>query len=341
MEKLELIAISDYSKIDQKEWKDFVLGHPNGNIFQLPEFYKCYLESSRYDPLIIVILNANRKIIGLQLSVTETIMDGFLQFLTRRSIVHWGPLIQNNDKEILSFLLDEYNKKVKNKAIYSQYRNGWNFSELNDIFESKDFVYQKHLDLLFDLSKGETKLFNEMKRVRRKGINQALKKGVICKELDLNDDRVLRLTYHTIHEVYQRIKLPMPEYSFFKIVQRNLGDMLIGLGLYVGDELIGVRLALVFNNLVYDWYAGAKNDRLQYRPNDVLPWELMKWGMNNGYDNFDFGGAGKPGVPYGVRDFKMKFGGELVEFGRYEKVHKPLLMAVGKLGFKMKQLLKK
>jgi lipid II:glycine glycyltransferase (peptidoglycan interpeptide bridge formation enzyme) len=66
----------------------------------------------------------------------------------------------------------------------------------------------------------------------------------------------------------------------------------------------------------------------------------MEWGHNNGYEKFDFGGAGKPDEEYGVRDYKLKFGGELVNWGRFQKVHKPFLMRVGKLGFKIWQKLR-
>ena len=45
---------------------------------------------------------------------------------------------------------------------------------------------------------------------------------------------------------------------------------------------------------------------------------------------FNFMGAGKPDVPYGVRNFKSKFGGELVETPRYVIAHKPLFYAIGK-----------
>ena len=66
----------------------------------------------------------------------------------------------------------------------------------------------------------------------------------------------------------------------------------------------------------------------------------MEWGSNNGYKIFDFGGAGKPNLAYGVRDHKLKFGGELVEFGRFEKVHNKFLMKVGELGLKLYKFIK-
>ena len=39
-------------------------------------------------------------------------------------------------------------------------------------------------------------------------------------------------------------------------------------------------------------------------------------------------GAGWPDVPYGVRDFKASFGGELVCYGRYRHVYSPWKMAL-------------
>jgi len=45
-------------------------------------------------------------------------------------------------------------------------------------------------------------------------------------------------------------------------------------------------------------------------------------------------------VPYGVRDYKMKFGGTMVELGRYEKIHHPSLMQAAKTGFKFWKKLK-
>ena len=50
---------------------------------------------------------------------------------------------------------------------------------------------------------------------------------------------------------------------------------------------------------------------------------------NNGIEHFDFMGAGAPDKDYGVRDFKAKFGGELVEHGRFVYICKPWLYKLG------------
>ena len=107
------------------------------------------------------------------------------------------------------------------------------------------------------------------------------------------------------------------------------------------EEIIGCRMVLCYGDIVYDWYAGASEKHLDKYPNDFLPWKVMQWGSLNGYKYFDFGGAGKPNEAYGVRDHKLKFGGNLIEYGRFEKIHNNFMMQIGKLGLKAFKLIKK
>ena len=81
-------------------------------------------------------------------------------------------------------------------------------------------------------------------------------------------------------------------------------------------KIIGCMLALVYKSTIYDFYAGSYAEYYSKYPNDLIPWEVFLWGKCEGYTCFDFGGAGKPNVPYGVREYKKKFGGDLVEHGR-------------------------
>ena len=41
------------------------------------------------------------------------------------------------------------------------------------------------------------------------------------------------------------------------------------------------------------------------------------------------------------KDYKKKFGGEFVNYGRFEKVHKPFFFQFGKLGLKIWQKVKR
>lgn len=329
--------VTKFESINRKEWEKFIENHPNGNIFQSPNIFDVYQKSKKYDPLVIVVLDSKKTIVGLQVSVIEKSYNNILGYFTSRSIIKGGPLILNKDKNILDLIIKEYIRKVKGKAIYSQFRNMWDWENLKQVFFNNDINFEDHLDILFDLTKGEEILFKEMKRVRRKGINRSYNRGVIIKVIDLNNEEELGEMYNILKGVYNRIKLPLSSIDFFRNIKNHLREKVLSLGLFVENELIAVRIVFCFNKMIYDWYAGAKDEFLDFRPNDVLPWEIMKWGVNNGYEVFDFGGAGKPNISYGVRDFKLKFGGELVNFGRFEIVHKPLLMIIAKKGLILMQ----
>ncbi len=62
---------------------------------------------------------------------------------------------------------------------------------------------------------------------------------------------------------------------------------------------------------------------------DEVRWAGIQWAKENGCARYDMMGAGEPGVPYGVRDFKSEFGGEMVEHGRFLCVNKQLLYKIG------------
>ena len=52
-------------------------------------------------------------------------------------------------------------------------------------------------------------------------------------------------------------------------------------------------------------------------------------------------GAGKPDENYGVREFKEKFGGELVEYGRFIRINNPLLYKLGTSALSILKQIKK
>jgi serine/alanine adding enzyme len=79
---------------------------------------------------------------------------------------------------------------------------------------------------------------------------------------------------------------------------------------------------------IFYWYAGSDRALTQHKANELVTWSVLEWGAANGYETFDWGGAGAPSEPYGVRDFKRKFGGREVNFGRYTRVHAPNRLAL-------------
>lgn len=324
-------------EIDQKKWSEFVCDHPNGTIFQTPEMYDVYTKTKNLEPLLLCAADEDNRITGILLAVIQKQFSGFPGSLTARSIIWGGPLVKGNNKKILELILEEYCSLVKPGAVYSQFRNLWEKKEEVDSFEKFNFRYDDHLSITFDLTQPVDTLYKQMHKERRHNIRRAINKGTALKELTSKKD--IDETYRLIEETYKRIKIPLTDRSLFEAAYTELfkKGMVKYFTVVNNGLMIGVRIVLCYKDLVYDWYAGSSyKDRNKY-PNDFLPWEVILWCKRSGYKIFDFGGAGKPGKPYGVRDYKLRFGGRLVNFGRYEKVHNKLLMKIGETGFALKR----
>jgi len=87
---------------------------------------------------------------------------------------------------------------------------------------------------------------------------------------------------------------------------------------------------------VYEWFeCGLNAEYKEQYPSVMATWAGMEWAHAHGCARYDMMGAGEPGVPYGVRDFKSEFGGEMVEHGRYLCVLKPWLYQLGTIGVRL------
>jgi len=332
----ELIKVDEISK---NEWKGFIESHRHGNVFQTRQIFDVYRATKRVQPFLVVVKTEDT-ISGIMVSYIEKEMNGLFGGLTARCITRGGPLISRglgprDKKNVLDLLLKEQDRVVGKKAIYMQYRNMWDTDDFRTIFEKRGNEYNEHLNILIDLKKGEDTLWNEMNKKRRNSIRKAEKTGIETKEARSEKD--IQTIYEIYHDVYKHAKVPISDNSMFVAAHKILGrkDMVKNLLAFHDGIPIGAISVLAYKGVLFDWYAGGLIEHRNKNPNDLLPWVAMKWGIENGYHTWDFGGAGSPNEEYGVRDFKLKFGGTLVNYGRYQKIYKKNTMKIAKAGLKL------
>jgi lipid II:glycine glycyltransferase (peptidoglycan interpeptide bridge formation enzyme) len=327
--------IKNPDQVDKQCWSEFVINHPAGTIFQTPEMVTLYNLSNNHKPIVIAAVSDDNSLSGILVAVIQTEHNGLLGRLSSRAIVWGGPLVLNSDIYVFNGLISEFDKKCKQIAIYSQFRNTYDFTEYKSQFLYQKYHYEEHLDIIFDLQVGLSVLWNGIHPTRKKQINRGYKREIRTKVIDSLSGFEFENCYDILKQVYKDAKLPCPARDYLlnavNIFEKTNRFKTI-VAIYK-DQIVGFRFFLCYNSVLYDWYAGSLKDHYDKYPNDILPWELITWGVNNGYKSFDFGGAGNPGKPYGVRDFKSKFGGNIINFGRYEKIYNPLLFRIAKIGF--------
>ena len=298
--------------MDTKSWNDFVNNHPNGNMFQSVEFYQVYKNSKLCEPLIVTVLK-NGEIYGLLLANIKKEFDNVLGHFSSRAIVLGGPLVKNNDSEIMEIIISRFDKYVRNDVIYTQYRNLFKFDDQKDIFLQHGYKYTDHLNIQVDLTKCENELWLDVNSKAKNRIRGAIRKGTIFKVEDSIE--TLEKCHIILEEVYKRIGLPLPDIDYFINLYNILKQEKLKLIIFTaqnGENIIGCLLAVGFQDTLFGLYNGACKQYYDKLPNDLLPWEIFKWAKNNGYKKFDWLGAGKPTEHYGVRDYKLKFGERLL-----------------------------
>lgn len=320
--------------LEREKWSAFVKNHPNGTIFQSPEMYDVYCGTRNYTPQFFSAIDENDDVMGILLAVVQKEHSGIMGRFSSRSVIIGGPLVAicPLEVEIVRNLVIEYNQHIKDQALYTQIRNFWDCDHLKEFFNGIGYRHEDHLNYLHDLTVGEDDIWKKMNKKRRNSIRKGERKGTVIREA-LNE-REIRDSYSILKQVYSNARLPIADVSLFLCAYKELNreGMLKCFLAFHDEKICGTIWMLNYYGRIYNWFAGGLSDHHDKHPNDILPWHAMKWGIHNDYKIFDFGGAGRPNVEYGVRNFKSKYGGEQVNYGRFEKVHKQSLFTLSKLG---------
>jgi len=255
-----------------------------------------------------------------------TLMGGLLRRFTTRDIAYDSVLCApgTEGKKALATLLQVYKRETKNIALFTELRNLSDLSDLQSTLNENGFVYEDYLNYLIYLDRSPEAVLQSIGRRTRKNLRRALRRDEVVIE-DANQYELVTLCYELLQRTYAFAKVPLADRSLFEAAfdvlhPRGMVKFLLA---RVGDVYVAGSVELVYKGTIYGWYGGMDRAYGNYIPNELLLWHILKWGAENGHKVYDFGGAGKPDEEYGVRDFKAKFGGDLVCYGRNTCVHSP------------------
>ena len=335
-----MIKTFTYNQIDPQQWSELIKSSPTATWFQTNEAYRFYQSVSGMQAFAYGVAEEGR-LVGVIVGFTTQSTNAIQQYFTKRAIIYGGPLLDADiSNEALSTLLKTVVQNIALNPIYIETRNFNDYSQWKEIFEANGFAYQPHLNYHVDT----TSLDQAQARIgkhRWRYIRLSMRDG--AKIVDKPTIEQVRAFYTILQDLYRtKVRTPLWSWDFFERLYHveHARYILVELD---GQIVGGTACVCLPGKAVYEWYAcGLDNCRDDIRPLSVAIWGEMQYAAENGYPLFDFMGAGTPDQPYGVRDFKAEFGGELVEHGRFLCVRKPLLYWIGKMGVKwLKQYINK
>lgn len=338
--------------LDRESWSRFVLDHPDGNIFHTPEMFDVYERAANHTPQLWAAVETHsggngaggeEHLLALFLPVEITVLGGPLRRLTTRAVVFGSILCQPGAKgeQALARVLEVYRQEADGRVLFTELRNITPLGPLRPVLEREGFAYEEHLNFLVDLDRPAEEILQAITKRTRKRIRSGLRKGDVVVE-DVQDSHGLAECYALLRATYAAAEVPLAGVALFEaaleiLVPRGMARFFLA---RVEGKPAACSVELLYKDRSYGWYGGTDREFSSYNPTEILYWHVFEWSAANGYRVYDFGGAGKPDEEYGVRDFKSKFGGELVEYGRNTCVHAPLLLRASKMGYSVARRLK-
>lgn len=179
---------------------------------------------------------------------------------------------------------------------------------------------------IIDLTKSEDELLASMSSKTRYNVRLAQKKGVKIFEQTSREgmEQYLEILKETTNR--QGFYAHGPQY--FRTMWETLGNsgMIRIFNAIYEDTVIASWIVFVFNGVLYYPYGASRAIHRDVMASNLLLWEMIRFGKENGCTSFDLWGSLGPNPDtnhpwYGFHKFKMGFGGTLVEFvGSYDLV---------------------
>ncbi|MEK7591983.1 MAG: peptidoglycan bridge formation glycyltransferase FemA/FemB family protein [Patescibacteria group bacterium] len=245
------------------------------------------------------------------------------------------------------FMIEELGKiGRKNNAIFIQIEPNV-LSDFKFQIENFKLLLPSHHPLftkytfILDITKSEEELLKSFHPKTRYNIRLAEKRGVKIAEdnsdsafeefVRLSKETTERQGFYAHNKTYQQ--------TLWKIFSKNHHARLFT-ATYEGKTLAAWIMFVFHDTLYYPYGASSRDHRDVMAPNLML-WDIIKWGKQNGITSIDLwgalgpppaGGSNEKDPWYGFHRFKEGYNPKLIEFiGSYDLVFQPLLYSLYKL----------
>ena len=328
------MRIIEGNDIDSGLWSKLVKQSSAASWFQTQEAY-AFFDNLAFLEAFAYAVESDGVLKGVVVGYVQKDGGKLERFFSRRAIVLGGPLLAIDiSEEALRAMLDALKSRLKRKSIYIETRNFNDYSCWRQIFEGCGFSYEPHYDIWVDTSNMD--VVNEhLGKSRKRDIRVSLRDGATLVTQPTIEQ--VKAYYSILSDLYKnKVKTPLFPLAFFEKLHQLPSSAFL-LVEYGGDVIGGTVCVALQGKALYEMYACGKDGvHKTIFPSELATFGGLQYAVEHGLPRFDMMGAGGPDDGgYGVRDFKLKFGGELVEFGRYVCVCNRLLFLLGKLGVKI------
>lgn len=281
-------------------WNKFVKMNPYATPYHLWEYGKSLSLTYGYKRFYLV-AKESEEIVGI-LPLIQVKSFLFNDKLISLPFCEYGGQLSKSN--YIARLLWKIAIKVasKLKVDYIEIRNPSNVPDIDEYYRIR-----RYFTFEIDLTKNKDILWLNLDKKTRNAIKKAMKNGVEVEEVKNEND--LKLYYRLYLKTQKRHGSPPNSFRLFCNVYRQLqpmGIMKTLLAKYQGVAIGGI-ITFQFNGIIYWWGNVMAPDYRWLNPTNLLLWEIIKQGNENGFKTLDLGRTRRGTSIY---HFKSGWGGK-------------------------------
>lgn len=286
--------------IEDERWSDFLKKCPRANIFHQPAWSRLLIKAYGCRIWVAALLAESGQIrAGVPVASITRPLAG-RSWVSLPFTDHCNPLcLQDDDAQIFVDGLLERNRRENNPKLELR----WQYPYCQPLVSSAEFALHQ-----IELSDNFDEVIGRVHSMHNRNTRLAVRNGVKV-ELggSLNDVR----EYYGLHRLTRKRQgVPVQPWHFFKILWSELIDQKQGFILMARHEgrLVGGAVFLHAGDTLTYKYGASDSRWFKLRPNDLIFYEGIRWGCENGYRLLDLGRTEFENT--GLREFKTRWGAQ-------------------------------
>lgn len=324
---LEASVHGSIEAVDRNQWNNLVGQSDRGTVFHRYEWLSAVeRELDREAVHVVVEKDGNPVAVfpnfvdGLDLGGASGVLESVVERAPLRRLVSidpgfGGPVVTTDTAECLDLLFDELDGHASSRTVFHSIKTYDTAAVRYGKYLAKRGFSPSLLSCRFvvDLADGWDRIEEGMHKSRRQALRSGRETAVEVDarplaEVDLEE------TYDAYRRNMERVggdPFPRP---FFQALTEDLPERTMAFTATVDGDVVGQLIHLVNeeqSSLVY--YASAIGDEAnyEYNPSELLHERAMRWGMEEGFETYDFGTTGAD-FSDGLFRYKERYGGELL-----------------------------
>jgi len=314
-----MIEVIFLSENDLEEWNNFVENASRMSLYHVWEWGEALSSTYGYQRYYLSAMQEERILGVLPLIHVKSRLFGN-RLISLPFCEYGGPLVvpELSDREkqqVTMVLLNAANKLARTLCVeYVGIRKPMT-EDAEELMEAYGYTsLRRYITFRVDLTRDPDELWANMHKSTRKSIRKALKNEVTAKEVE--GEEQLKAFYMLYLSDVKRHGSPPHKYALFKKLYDSLqvsGKMRVLLAEYKG-RFIGGRIVFCDSKTIFCWNSVSDIKYRNLNPSNLLLWEIIEWGLKNGYHTLELGRTRKGTTVY---DFKKGWSGEEIFLDEY------------------------